>query len=272
MDSPPNRAPEGVRPTLNRPSRLPAILVSLAVVAGGGLLVWRYLARDTTMPPPPPPPAAAAPAEAEAAPTAEGPAPAPATTQGLLEAVSKDGLLRKLLAEGDVVRRWAVVAANLALGESPRKQLAALAPAGKFSVETAGERAAISPDAYARYDAFGDAVASIDVEALASAWRALRPALQAAYRALGYPYPTIDSAMLRALRRLEQAPVRDGPVLVEADGNVYAFADPNLEALGPVEKHLLRMGPRNTRLVQAKAREVEVALGLAKPRVTAERR
>jgi hypothetical protein len=268
----PNRAPEGVRPTLARPSRLPALLVSLAVVGGGGLLVWRYLDRSSRLPPPPPLESAApaeAPSDADAAP--EGPPPPPATTQGLLEAVSKDALLRKVLAEGDVVRRWAVVAANLALGESPRKELGALA-SGKFSVESVGGTTVISPASYARYDAFGDAVASIDAEALASAWRALRPALQGAYRALGYPSPTIDSAMLRALRRLEQAPVRDAPVTVEADGNVYVFADPRLEGLGQVEKHLLRMGPRNTRIVQTKAREIEAALGLAKPRVAAERR
>ncbi|HET8541224.1 MAG TPA: DUF3014 domain-containing protein [Anaeromyxobacter sp.] len=244
--------------------------MSLAVVGGGGFLVWRYLDQDAATPPPPPP-AAAAPVDADAAAAPEGPAPGPATAQGLLEAASRDGLLRKALADGDAVRRWAVVAANLALGESPRKELAALAPQGKFSVETAGGRAAISPRSYARYDAFADAVASIDAGAAASAWRALRPALQSAYRALGYPYPTIDSAMLRALRRLQQAPVRDGPVFVEADGSVYAFADERLEALGQVEKHLLRMGPRNARLVQAKARELEAALGLARPRVAAER-
>ncbi len=267
----PNPVPEGVRSSLRRSSRLPAIVVSLLVVLGGGFLVWRYLVRDRVAPPPPPPAPAA---EQAAAPevTAEGPAPAPGTTQALLEAVSKDGLLRKLLAEGDVVRRWAVVAANLALGESPRRELASAAPAGKFSVETAGGRTAIAPASYARYDAFADAVASIDSSALASAWRALHPALQTAYRALGYPYPSIDAAMLRALHRIEQAPVRDGPVYVESDGHVYAFADEKLEALGPVEKHLLRMGPRNARILQAKAREIEGALGLAKPRVAAEKR
>lgn len=269
----PIRAPEGVRPTLRRSSRLPALLVSLAVAGGGGFLAWRYLERGATVPPPPAPtypPAVASASDAAA--TAEGPAPAPTTTQGLLEAVSKDALLRNVLAEGDAVRRWAVVAANLALGESPRKELAALAPAGRFSVERAGDGEAISGASYARYDAFAEAVASIDAGALASAWRALHPALQGAYRLLGYPYPTIDAAMLRALRRLEQAPVHDGPVYVEGDGKVYAFADPRLEGLGQVEKHLLRMGPRNTRIVQAKASELEAALGLAKPRVAAERR
>ena len=272
MDPAPNRAPEGVRPTLNRPSRLPALLVALAVVGGGGALVWRYVARDAAVPPPPAPPASTAPPEGDAAATAEGAAPPPSTTQGLLEAVSRDGLMRKLLDGGDVVRRWAVVAANLALGESPRRELAAAAPAGKFSVETAGTRMAISPTSYARYDAFADAVASIDSSALATAWRALHPALQAAYRVLGYPYPSVDAAMLRALRRLQKAPVHDGPVYVEPDGKVYVFSDPRLEALGPVDKHLLRMGPRNTRILQEKAREIEGALGLAKPRVAAEGR
>jgi hypothetical protein len=61
-------------------------------------------------------------------------------------------------------------------------------------------------------------------------------------------------------------------VYVEAEGNVYAYSDARLEALGQVEKHLLRMGPRNTRTIQAKAREVEAALGLSTPRVAAERR
>ncbi len=272
VNTEPNRPPEGVRTSLRRSSRLPAIVISLLVVGGGGFLVWRYLSRQAASPPPPPPPASAAQGDPDAAQTAEGPAPAPTTTNGLLEAVSRNGLLRKALAEGDVVRRWAVVAANVALGESPRREMGAFAPEGRFSVETVGGRAAIAPAAYARYDAFAEAVASIDASALASAWRALHPALQAAYRALGYPYPTIDATMLHALRRIEQTPVRDGPVYVEQDGNVYAFSDPRLESLGQVEKHLLRMGPRNTRMIQAKAKELETALGLVKPRVASERR
>jgi hypothetical protein len=45
-------------------------------------------------------------------------------------------------------------------------------------------------------------------------------------------------------------------------GGVYPFADPKLESLGEVEKHLLRMGPRNAGVVQGKARELLAALGL----------
>ncbi len=57
-------------------------------------------------------------------------------------------------------------------------------------------------------------------------------------------------------------PLPDEEPALSKQGNVYTYADPKLEALGPVEKHLLRMGPRNTKLIQAKARELAAALDL----------
>ena len=49
---------------------------------------------------------------------------------------------------------------------------------------------------------------------------------------------------------------------VVAVGGIWAFADPALEERGDVDKHVLRLGPRNARIVQAKARELREALGL----------
>ena len=91
-------------------------------------------------------------------------------------------------------------------------------------------------------------------------YRNLKPAVEFAYRALGYPDGSLDAATARALRRIEDAPVVDGEVELVPDRGLYLFADPKLEALTQVEKHLLRMGPRNTRLVQAKARQIREAL------------
>ncbi len=71
------------------------------------------------------------------------------------------------------------------------------------------------------------------------------------------------SRRTRPLSRLEAAPVVEGEVAVEPAGPVlYLFADPALEALGPVEKQVLRMGPRNGRIVKAKAAALRQALGL----------
>ncbi len=44
-------------------------------------------------------------------------------------------------------------------------------------------------------------------------------------------------------------------------GNVlWEFRDPTLEGLSPPQKHLLRMGPANVRLIQSKIREIQAAL------------
>ena len=52
------------------------------------------------------------------------------------------------------------------------------------------------------------------------------------------------------------------PIPLTPKGAIWRYAADELESQGPVEKHLLRMGPRNTKLIQAKAREIAQALEL----------
>ena len=157
-----------------------------------------------------------------------------------------------------------VVTDNLAEGVSPRRQLEFLAPPHPFTAAASGDRMVIAPESYARFDGFAATVATVDAHALASAYRALHPVIEAAYRALGYPGASLDRVTARALRRIAAAPVADGPVAIvrTAPGGPYLLADAGLERLPAVEKQLLRMGPRNTRLLQAKARELLRALRL----------
>ncbi len=44
--------------------------------------------------------------------------------------------------------------------------------------------------------------------------------------------------------------------------DAYEFVDPALESLSPAQKHLLRMGPDNARLVREKLREIADLLEL----------
>jgi hypothetical protein len=235
------------------------VLVVLAIIAAAAGGLWWFLKQA----PPPPPAGAAAPVTPDAPGAVTGPSVDAATQRSLLEAVSAYPVLRGLLGAPDLVRRWAVVAENLANDVVPRKQLEAFAPAGHFAVVRRGSTAYIDPKSYERYDRMGDAVASVNVDALVIAYAALRPALETAYRALGYPEGSIDKAAARALHRIELAPVRDGEVaVVEGTGATWAYADPALERLGEVDRQILRMGPRNGRILQAKAREISQALGM----------
>jgi hypothetical protein len=69
---------------------------------------------------------------------------------------------------------------------------------------------------------------------------------------------------------LLETPVVEGDVRLVTRGALYAYADPRLEALLPAQKQLVRTGPRNTRLMQAKLREIALALGLTEDRLPKE--
>jgi hypothetical protein len=254
------------RATSRRPSPLPWVVLALVAAAGAWYAAGELFAGppDVAPAPAPTPVAAAAPA----APVEEPlpPAPAPEKLDALLSRVSPGALWRNVVSDGDVLRRVATVVDNLGEGASPRAQLGFLAPGARFTVVTTSQEAVIAPESYARYDRVASAVAEADAAAIAEVYRATRGPLTIAYRALGYPGASLDRAVDRALLRILAAPVKDGPVAVVDEGGVWVFADERLEALSGVEKHLLRMGPANTRAIQAKARELRAELGFGAPR------
>lgn len=260
-------APEGPpRTNLDRSGgRAPWIVALLVLAALGGYGLWRWLAPGEApvavqqpAAPPAPEPAAAATAV-----TAPGEPPASAEeAPALAERVSAHPLVRRGIAPGDLVRRWVVVTENLAQGDSPRRELPFLAPRAPFAVVKRGDGLAAAPGAWARYDELAAAVASVDARAAAAAYHRLHGVLDAAFAALGYRAGSLDAATVRALRRVAEAPLaKEGTRLVQAEG-VYVYEDPKLEQLPELEKHLLRLGPRNQALVQAKARELLAELKL----------
>ena len=252
---------DGERRSLSR-GEWAAVILAVLVVAGAA---WLWLRKPAREAPPPPPPAADA-GQQQPAGAQEPAPPAPVTdaqVRAQLEALSSDPAFRRWLAAADdLVRRWAVATDNLALGVSPRKVLDPAGPRATFRAVQRGERMFLAPESYARYDEFAFAVSSVDTQAFAGVYRSLKPVIEAAYRALGYPNGSLDAATARALHRIEAAPAVDGEVELVADRGLYLFADQKLESLSQVDKHLLRMGPRNTRLIQAKAQQIRAALAL----------
>lgn len=229
---------------------MPRALIAVLAAAALAAAAWLFLRSRAAPPAPPPAPAAAPPATAPPPPDAPLPpaADSDARVRGLFGPLSPR--FAEWLSAPDLLERGAAVIDNLAEDVSPRKQVPFLAPAGAYE-----------PHRFERYDFFAAAIGAVDTAALASAVRAIHPLLEAAYHRLGYPDRRLDAALLAALRRIAGAPVVDAEV--RPRGDRYVYVDPGLEALGPVEKHLLRMGPRNERVLQEKARALADAL--AKP-------
>ncbi len=210
------------------------LILAVVVVVAAGVA---YLALRPAKAPPPPP----------AAPQVQAPPPKPADAP-LPPTGASDEEVRKALAGvspklGDWLRqdalldRWVVIVDNLAEDVSPRKQMPFAAPKKDFSAR----KNRLDERSYERYDFFADVVASVDARAFAAAVRELHPLLEAAYHKLGYPDRDYDGVAQKALQRLIDAPVVEGPVPLVAKGALWRFADDKLESLGAVEKHLLRM-------------------------------
>lgn len=177
-------------------------------------------------------------------------------------ALSEHAAWADFLLSQALIRRFVAVVDNIAEGKSPTGPLAALRPGKSYRATWEGETIRVDPDSWPRYDAVGLAVSHLDVRAAVALFENWQPRIDEAYRDLGYPERPFSDALSRALGELLRAPVIEGlPVLVP-EGVGYAYVDPQLEALSPVQKQLLRMGPENTQRVQGKLREIARQLGL----------
>jgi hypothetical protein len=252
-----------LQPPTRRSGKAGALIV-LAVLVGAlaVFFYWRPLPFSTE-------PASAPvrqPAVAADVPTEFGPVPALDASdefvRALVRQLSSRPELITWLAQGNLVRTFVVSVDKMAIGSSPGREMKALAPSGKFQTVGAGSTLTIDPLSYERYNTLANVVDSVDVEGAARAYRRLRPLLQQAFDELGYTNLAFDERLALALGRLVDTPIPEGPVALRSSSVTFQFADPDLEALAPVQKHLLRMGPRNMRLVQSKLRAFARAAGL----------
>jgi hypothetical protein len=160
-----------------------------------------------------------------------------------------------------LVRTMAAVVVNVADGETPRPHLDFLAPKQRFkAARRPGQLIVPDPASFAGYEAFGDAVASVNATAAASAYRTLEPLFDAAYVDLGHPEGGFRKSLDKAIKALLAVPVLPADVELMPHAVGFRYADPKLEALTPAQKQFLRIGPRNVRIVQDRLREVQAAL------------
>jgi hypothetical protein len=180
----------------------------------------------------------------------------------LLGKLSSNPTLASWLATDGLIRTFVVSVENVADGQSPAKRLRALAPRQPFLTVTEGRTIAIDPRSFSRYDGLASAAASMDAAGLARVYSVLKPRLVEAYKELGHPEGEVDAAVERAIVLLLQTPVVEAPVTLRSRVLSYKYEREDLEALSSAQKQLLRMGPRNVRIVQDELRAIARELGI----------
>ena len=171
------------------------------------------------------------------------------------------------LATDGLIRTFTVAIENVAGGSTPAARFRVWRPPSGFEVVPRGRDLQIAPRSFERYDDLADAAASIDAAGAARLYATLKPRIEEAHRDLGYPDTPVDRTLERAIVSLLRTPVPTGAERLETKGIGYGYVDPALEGLTPAQKQLLRMGPRNVRMIQSALRQIAIALGIPPERL-----
>ena len=187
-----------------------------------------------------------------------------ALVRTLVQAISASPAVMAWLPTNGLIRNFTVVVSNIADGATPAKHLTVLRPPSPFRVVERDGRFYVDPRSYDRYEAIADAIVSLEPAAAARLYGTLKPRIEEAHRDLGTPDQGFDRTLERAIVALLDTPIVDASVRLTPKGVGYGYADDRLESLTAAQKQLLRIGPRNLRIIKARLREIALALGMAR--------
>lgn len=154
--------------------------------------------------------------------------------------------------EGEqTIRRIVVQVANIKDGNAIYQQSPLHRQGNLDLLPSEGDLYILDPESYSRYDAYADFLAGVQPDLLVAFYRYYEPLLDQAYSELGNPIGAFRGDLITAVEMILAAPVIDTEIELVLSGLSYEYRDPALEALPGIHKQLLRMGPYNTRKIQA---------------------
>jgi len=161
----------------------------------------------------------------------------------------------------ELIRKFVVLVDNTTHGSVPRKHVSFLAPEGPFlAARVSDSLYVLNEECYERYNLLAEIFSSIDSRRAVEFYVLTKPMFQEAYKELGYTDKSFDAAVFSAIGRILETPVITKPIELVRPVVMYKYADPRLESLSETQKQILRMGPNNTRVIQAKLSEIAIEL------------
>ncbi len=260
------------------PTDKPIIWGAAAAVVAGAVALYLYAHRGPahTAPlastpeirsAPAEPPPASAPGIEHPVPVASGPADqAPALDQSdrpfhdALAALPGAQGLEKLLVPDNIIRHLVVTVDNLSKKKVAVEQRPVRPTGGQFMALATGDQLSIDPRNYARYQPFIEVVKAADPHRVVQLYYHFYPLFQTAFDDLGYQNGYFNDHLIALIDHLLATPEVAAPIALVQPNVMYRYADPELEALSPGQKTLIRMGPANEALLKARLRELKAQL------------
>lgn len=173
--------------------------------------------------------------------------------------------LEPWLQSAQLIEKYMTIANDFSQGLWLEKHMRFIKQSQPFATEKTADGIVMTQSSYRRYDALAAAINAIDPHAALTVYRQFRPLLLQVFSDFGYPADRpLEDLFLKSAAQIIAAPVIEEPIALKKHAVFYKYADDKLEALSPVSKLMLRMGPDNTRTIQNKARQLAEALVNAK--------
>lgn len=123
-----------------------------------------------------------------------------------------------------------------------------------------GQRYKLSPENYQRYKPWVSLLTTVDKKALAGVYKRVSPLLEESYLQHGVDRGNFHNVLLSVIDSLLAAPVMEEDIVLVQPKVFFQFEDTALEKAPEAHRLLWRMGPDNTRAVQASLRELKKEL------------
>lgn len=182
--------------------------------------------------------------------------------QLMLQHASNGMDLKPYLHSENMVRKFVNFVDEISKGQFSSNLSPAKPSLDSFSVQQVGEFLFIDPNTYRRYDLYAEAIENVNKFKLIQAYQKMSPLFEAAILELGYEQNTFEKKLKRAIAEILRAPVIQVPVEVKQMPQGYQFTNPELESLPPIQKLMIRMGPKNTLKIQKNLKEIDSFLAI----------
>lgn len=273
------------------PGRSSSYLIKLLLLIAGlvlvAILLWQFMGDGEPEPPPPPAvqpepevipevqPEPQVEPEPEPAPEPQAesePEPLPELAESdavaLAAAEQMDAELGDMLVKDNVIPKSVRAVIAAADGGVVHEYRPLRSPSGAFLAEAldeepredVGQRYRLSQRNYERYQPYVDLITRLEPRDVAAVYQRFYPLLEQAYAQHGVESGSFKSITLRAIDSLLAAPVLDEEPILVQPRVYYEFEDKRLESLPATQKLLIRMGPDNTKKIQAALRELRRAI------------
>ena len=161
----------------------------------------------------------------------------------------------------DVIKKFIVLSNDLSQKQILNKHRTFLKPPGRIIVKMDAKGLYLAEQSYRRYEPLANAIEAIDLQTGLDLYIVFKPLFEKVYKEFSYPAQyRLDDIFLKAAANVIEAPVVTNRIALVKQTISYKFVDKKLESLNDVEKLMIRMGPENTKKIQAKLRKLVEAV------------